>query len=212
MTFKSERSKVNRLPSRGQYDEKTIFDILDQTSWCHVSFCVDGQPFIIPTIYGREGKTLYFHGSVKSRLIEHLGAGNPAAVAVSFMDGLVLARSLFNSSMNYRSAIVYGKGRLITDDDEKMKALEIITDQILEGRWDEARIPSDEELKATGVVAMEIEDGAAKIRTGPPGDKKSDYELDIWAGVVETKTVITQVIPDEKNKPNLPVPPSVQKL
>lgn len=210
-SFKTPKTKVQRLPSRGHYDEETIFRILDAGFLCHVAFEIDQQPFIIPTAYGRKQHTLYLHGSAKSRMLTHLKNGAPAAICITHLDGLVLARSTFNSSMNYRSVVILASGREVTQKDEKMEALRLITEQIIPQRWAEARIPNDQELTATSVLAFQIDEASAKIRTGPPGDKESDYELDIWAGVLPITIQYGEPINDPKLSTGIHVPESVQK-
>lgn len=209
MSLKSERSEIHRLPSRGHYDRETIFGILDHNFLCHVSFVVDGRPYIIPTAYGRSGDYIYLHGSVKSMMLNTLAAGAEAAIAVTQVDGIVLARSLFHSSMNYHSVVVSGNGEEVNDRDEKMEALRIVSERIWPGRWDGARIPSDDELKATRVIRIKIAEGAAKIRTGPAKDDAEDYKLDIWAGVVPMETHYLPPISDEKLLPDTVIPEHV---
>ena len=208
---KTERNKVKRLPKRGHYDPETIYKILDDHFMCHVGFVIDGQPFVIPTSYGREGNTLYLHGSSKSRMLMNAEKGIPVCITVTHLDGLVLARSSFNHSMNYRSAVIYGQAKKLEGED-KEKALFIISENILQGRWDEARVPTEKELKATTVLSVEIESASAKIRTGPPGDDKPDYELDVWAGVIPIKATMEPPIPDPVLREGIPVPSSVKNI
>jgi len=189
-----------------------MFEILDSNFMCHVSFIVDGRPCIIPTAYGRSGDHLYLHGSAKSRMLQHLAAGNEAAVAVTQVDGIVLARSLFHSSMNYHSVVIYGTGQSVNDPEEKLEGLRIVSESIWPGRWDEARLPDAGELKATHVVRLPITDGAAKIRTGPANDNKADYTLDIWAGVVPVETRYGKAVADAKLKTGIVEPPSIAAL
>lgn len=207
-SIQSKESTVKRVPSRGHYDKETVFEILNQTSVCQVAFVQNGKPFIIPTIYGRKDDKLYFHGSVKSRLMNELGKGIDICINVTFVDGLVLARSLFHHSMNYRSVVLFGKAKLIVSNEAKMEALEIISNQILKGRWEEARLPNEGELKATEILEFTIESGAAKIRTGPPKDNQEDYELDIWAGVLPFETIVNSPIKDGEK--TLETPESVK--
>ena len=212
MSLKSERSEIHRLGSRGQYDRETIFGILDNNFLCHVSFVIDGRPFVIPTAYGRSGDHLYLHGSAKSGMLQHLAAGNEAAVSVTQVEGIVLARSLFHSSMNYHSVVVYGTGELIDDPEQKMEGLRIVSESIWPGRWSEARLPDEGELKATLVVRLSITDGAAKIRTGPAKDNNEDYALDIWAGIVPVETRFGLPLPDEELRDNIKLSASVARL
>jgi uncharacterized protein len=178
------RTQVKRLPKRASYDREVVFKILDEAFVCHVGFSVDGQPYVIPTGYGREGDTLYIHGSAASRMLGELAEGVSVCVTVTLLDGLVLARSAFHHSMNYRSVIVLGTARPVTSDDEKIVALRAITNHIIPGRWDDVRKPTAAELKGTAVLALNLEEVSAKIRTGPPIDDDADYSLPIWAGVV----------------------------
>lgn len=210
--YKSSRTKVKRLPSRGHYDQETIHSILDDGFMCHVSFYLDEHPFIIPTAYGRSEDQILLHGSSKSRMMRHLASGEPVAICVTHLDALVLARSTFNSSMNYRSVIILGTGRELQEENEKMEALGLITEQIIKGRWDEARQPNANELKATTVISIDISEASAKIRTGPPGDHKDDYELDIWAGIVPLKTTWLAAEDDPVLRPGIRQPKSIRDL
>ena len=194
--FKTEKSAVRRQAKRGKYDEKTLHSILDEGFLCHVGFSVDGQPFVIPTLYGREGNTIYIHGSAVSRMLKEASEGVELCLTVTHVDGIVLARSAFHHSMNYRSAVVFGKGRLIEDDDKKNEALFVISEQLLEGRWDDSREPTKKELDVTSVIAVDIEEASCKIREGDPSDDKKDYELPIWAGVLPFETKCGEPIPD----------------
>ncbi len=202
------KNKVKRVPKRAHYDEKTVFEILDAGFVCHVSFVIEGQPFLIPTAYGRKGNKVYIHGATTSRMLVALEEGIPMALAVTHVDGIVVARSAFHSSMNYRSAIIYGKAKLVPDE-EKNDALMVITENIIKDRWEEARAPFDNELKGTAVLAVEIETASAKIRTGGPNDEKADYELPIWAGVIPLNVVTGQPEPDDLLDKNIPIPKSV---
>lgn len=210
--MKTARTKLGRLPSRGYHDPETIYEILDSGFLCHVGYVNDGQPIVIPTSYGRKGDMLYLHGSVKSQLIRAINAGQPVCVTVTHLDALVLARSTFHHSMNYRSVVILGTGVEIAGDDEKNAALEVITDNILQGRWAESRQPNANELKATGVVGIPITEASAKIRTGPPGDDKPDYALDIWAGLLPMQTTYGAPIPDPLLKEGIDVAGSVTNL
>lgn len=207
---KNNRNQVKRIPKRGHYDRATIYAILDDACVGHVGFAIDGQPFVIPTIYGRKGDVLYLHGATTSRMLVALQQGLPICMTVTHIDGLVLARSAFHHSMNYRSAVVFGEARL-TEGEEKLVALEVISEQILAGRWDEVRKPNAKELKATSVLALEIEQASAKVRTGPPGDEKEDYDLPIWAGVLPIYRRYGEPETDPLSKEILTFPDSVQK-
>jgi nitroimidazol reductase NimA-like FMN-containing flavoprotein (pyridoxamine 5'-phosphate oxidase superfamily) len=180
----SRRNKLVRHPERGQYDRESIYQILDEGLICHVGFIQDGLPFVIPTLHVRDGDRLLLHGSAASRMIRHLGAGNKACVTVTLVDGLVLARSVFNHSVNYRSAVVYGSGELITDTEAKLRALHCFMERQLPGRWADARQPNEQEVKATGVVALALSQASAKVRVGPPKDDPEDLALPVWAGVL----------------------------
>jgi nitroimidazol reductase NimA-like FMN-containing flavoprotein (pyridoxamine 5'-phosphate oxidase superfamily) len=182
--LQTERTTVRRLAKRGAYDAATIHSILDEALICHVGFVVDGQPVVIPTIHTRIGETLYFHGSQASRMLRNLREGVPACVTVTMLDGLVLARSAFHHSMNYRSAVVFGTAREVTADDEKRRVLEAIVEHVVVGRSSEARPPNEKELRATMVLALPITEASAKIRSGGPVDDEEDYGMSIWAGVL----------------------------
>jgi len=179
----SERGQVKRLAKRGVYDRATIDAILDEGRICHLGFEVDGQPFVIPTLHARVGDTLYVHGSSASRALRHAGSGAPVCVTVTIFDGLVLAKSVFNHSVNYRSAVVFGTARVVPDD-EKREALHALTNQLVPGRWEEVRQPTDQELKATWILAVPIDEASAKVRTGGPEDEPEDLDLPYYAGVV----------------------------
>lgn len=208
---KNSRNQVKRIPKRGHYDRPTIHAILDDACVCHVGFSLEGQPFVIPTIYGRDEDTLYLHGATTSRMLVALQQGLPVCITVTHIDGLVLARSAFHHSMNYRSVVVFGTARLI-EGAEKLKALEVVSDQILPGRWDEVRGPNAKELKATAVIAVAIEQASAKVRTGPPGDEKEDYELPIWAGVLPINRTYGKPEEDPLTRQKLEVSESVKKV
>lgn len=178
-----DRIRVKREPQRGRYDRETIDAILDEGLICHLGFEVDGQPYVIPTLHARVGDTLYVHGSSASRTMQHADSGAPVCVTVTIFDGLVLAKSVFNHSINYRSAVVFGTARVVPDE-EKREALHALTNQLVPGRWDEARQPTDQELKATWILALPIEEASAKVRTGGPEDEPEDLDLPVYAGVV----------------------------
>jgi nitroimidazol reductase NimA-like FMN-containing flavoprotein (pyridoxamine 5'-phosphate oxidase superfamily) len=178
------RTRVRRVPKRGVYDRATVEAILDEGLVCHLAFVHLGQPFCIPTIHARVGRRVYLHGSAASRMVRTLGSGAPACLTVTHVDGIVLARSVFHHSMNYRSAMVLGTLRAVEDPDEKLGALEALTERLVPGRWPEVRWPSRKELKATSVLALELDEASAKVRTGPPGDDEEDLALPVWAGVI----------------------------
>ena len=180
----SARTEVKRHPERGVYDRATIDAILDEALICHVGFVVDGQPFVIPTIHARDGDTLYLHGSPASRMLRSIKAGVDVCVTVTLLDGLVLARSVYNHSMNYRSVLVLGRARELTDRAEKLRAMECVVEHVVPGRWSEARQPNEGELKGTTILALPLDEASAKVRTGPPKDFDDDLSLPVWAGVI----------------------------
>lgn len=202
----TERTQVRRLPKRGRYDRETVCAILDAGFVCHVGFSVDGQPYVIPTNYGRSGDTIYVHGSAASRMLRTLSEGIPVSVTVTHVDGLVLARSAFHHSVNYRSVVILGTARLVEDAAEKMEALRVFTEHVMKGRWDDVRQPTEQELKATTVLALPLEEVSAKVRSGGPLDDDSDYSLPVWAGVLPLETVAKEPVPDpqRKNEPAIP--------
>jgi len=202
----SERTQVKRLPKRGRYDEQTVFQILDSAFVCHVGFCVQGQPFVIPTNYGRSGHTLYLHGSAASRMLKTLSEGVPVCVTVTLVDGLVLARSAFHHSTNYRSVVILGTARLVDDPAEKMEALRVFTEHVVKGRWNQVRQPNEQEMKATTVLALPLAEVSAKVRTGGPIDDEPDYSLPVWAGVLPLELVAKTPQPDPARKADVPLP------
>src|SRR4051812_25499092 len=177
----TERTRLRRLPQRGSHDATVTNEILDAGFLAHVGFNVNGQPFVIPTLYGRAGDKLYLHGSAASRMLRELETGVPACVTVTLVDGLVLARSAFHHSMNYRSVMVFGTARKIVGQKLKARALPVISDHLIAGRWNDVREPTENELKATSVLEFSIEEASAKVRTGPPIDDAEDYALPVWA-------------------------------
>jgi uncharacterized protein len=181
-------TRVKRHPERGHYDRETIDAILDDGFLCHLGFVVDDQPYVIPTLHARVGDVLYLHGSPASRMLQNLGSGAPVCVTVTHLDGIVLAKSVFNHSVNYRSAVVLGTPRKV-EGEEKVRALEAIVEHIAPGRWTEARQPSEKELKTTEVVAIALDEASAKIRTGPPIESPDDAELDVHSGVIPIRLV-----------------------
>ncbi len=200
------RTQLRRLPKRGHHDSATINAILDAGFFAHVGFQVDGQPFVIPTLYGREGEKLYLHGSAASRMLGELAKGVPGCVTVTLVDGLVLARSAFHHSMNYRSVVAFGTAREIEDEAQKRNALRVISEHLIRGRWDDVREPNAKELKATSVLEFQIEEASAKIRQGPPLDDEEDYSLPMWAGIVPLKLSAGTPAPDERLSPGTPLP------
>jgi hypothetical protein len=199
----TERTQVRRLPKRAVYDKAQVHAILDEGRICHVGFVMDGQPFVIPTGYARSADQIYIHGSAASRMIRTGTEGLDVCVTVTLIDGFVLARSAFHHSMNYRSVVVLGKARLVTDPDEKMEALRCFTNHIVAGRWEEVRQPVPQEMKATSVLALALDEVSAKVRTGGPIDDEEDYALPVWAGVVPVRPQLGEPIPDDRLLPGL---------
>lgn len=200
------QNTVKRLPQRGHYDRATIYPILDAAFVCHVAFVQEGQPFIIPTLYARQDDSMLLHGATTSRMLRHAESGGALSIAVTLVDGIVLARSVFHHSINYRSVVVFGHGRLIDAPDEKAAALAAFTEKLLPGRWDDARPPHPNESKATSVIAVEIESASAKIRSGGPGDDEEDLALPVWAGVLPIAPHYGAPIPDANLAPEIPLP------
>ncbi len=210
--MKSDKTKVKRRPDRGHYDKETVYRILDRDFICQVGFVHDGYPVVIPTIYGREDNSLFFHGANVSRMLQTLEKGVPVSVNVTLTDALVLARSAFHHSLNYESVTLFGTAQLVEGNEEKMEALRIISDQVLKGRWSEVRLPNEKELNVTKVLKLEINEASAKIRAEGVGDDKPDYDLDIWAGVVPIHRTYGAALADELLKPGIDTPPSVKKI
>ena len=198
------RTQVRRLPTRGVYDRGHIYAILDEAYLCHVAFVIQGAPFLIPTTYARVDDTLYIHGSSASRLMKMPPEALDICINVTLVDGFVMARSVFHHSMNYRSVVVMGRARIVANDDEKRIALRAFTNHLAAGRWEEARQPNEQELKATGVLALPIEEASAKVRTGPPKDDEEDYALPVWAGVVPVQSEFGIPMDDPRLSPGLP--------
>ena len=205
-TKPTERSTVKRLPARGAYDWAVIHQILDAGLVCHLGFVVDGQPFVIPTTYVRVDNTVYVHGSPASRMLQTLERGVPACVTVTLVDGLVLARSAFHHSINYRSVVLFGTAALVSDPEEKLGVLKALTDHLIPGRWQQIRQPNSQELKRTLVLAIPIDEASAKVRVGPPLDDEEDYQLDVWAGVVPLKLAAEAPVPDPKLSAGISAP------
>jgi hypothetical protein len=197
---------VIREAERGVYDRETVYRILDEGFLCHAGFVVDGQPFVIPTSYGRKDASLYIHGSAASRMLRQMKDGVPVCITVTLLEGLVLARSIFNHSMNYRSVVILGKATLVDDPEEKLAALRILSEHILPGRWNDSRQPNERELKATSVLRVPIEEFSAKVRQGPPIDDEEDYSFPTWAGVVPLEMVAGAPIADARLLPGTKIP------
>ncbi|MBA3247082.1 MAG: pyridoxamine 5'-phosphate oxidase family protein [Pyrinomonadaceae bacterium] len=205
----TERTKLRRLPQRGDFDRETIYRILDEAFVCHVGFTVDEQPFVIPTAYARVGEQLVLHGSQASRMMRALAWGVEVCVTVTLVDGLVLARSAFHHSINYRSVVIFGKAQVVRDEDEKLAALRAFTEHIVPDRWQDVRPPTDKELKATTVLSLPLQEASAKVRTGNPIDDEEDYALDIWAGVIPVRLTAGEPVADNRLRDGIPIPPHV---
>lgn len=193
-------------PERGHYDRETIYHILDEALICHVGFAEKGQPYVIPINFARVEDTIVLHGAKASRLLKHIEAGHPVCVTATLVDGLVLARSVFHHSVNYRSVVLFGKGRPVEEEQEKLAALKAITEHLIPGRWQEARLPNRKELNATRVVSIQIDEASAKIRMGPAVDEKEDYALSVWAGVLPIQEVTLPPMRDELLQEDFPLP------
>jgi len=194
----TNRTKLRRIPKRGSFDRENIYKILDEAFICHVGFIVENQPFVIPTAYARSDENLLIHGSAASRMMREMSKGIDICVTVTLLDGLVLARSAFHHSMNYRSVVIFGTAKLVKNEAEKHEALRLFTEHIIPNRWEEIRAPNSKELKGTTVLKLEINEASAKIRTGDPIDDDEDYELNIWAGVIPLKIEAGKPIDDKK--------------
>ncbi len=206
------RTRVKRVPSRGKYDKESIHSILDAHFLCHIGFVHEGYPVVIPTLYGRDSDNLYIHGASTSRMLKSLQKGIEISVAVTLVDGIVLARSAFHHSMNYRSVVLFGTAALITDPQKKLRALKVVSDQVLKDRWEEVRIPNEKELKATAVLSIPIDETSAKVRTGPPIDDREDYNLDVWAGVIPLQFTMQEPEPDPLLREGIELSLSVQNF
>jgi uncharacterized protein len=203
---RTKRTEFRRLPGRGSHELETINAILDAGFLAHVGFCVDNQPYVIPTLYGRDGEKLYLHGSAASRMLGRLETGILGCIAVTLVDGLVLARSAFHHSMNYRSVVAFGTAHRIDEPAHKTRALRIISEHLIVGRWNDVRNPSEKELKATAVLEFSIEEASAKIRTGPPLDDEEDYSLPVWAGILPVSLEAKPPIRDSRLPDDIEVP------
>ncbi len=196
-------SKIKRVPKNAIADEADIYEIIDKHYLCHVGFVEKGKPLVIPTLYGRKDDFIFIHGASVSRLVTTLETGLPVSLSLAEVNGLVLARSLFHHSVNYESVVISGTAQLIQGDEEKIAALKIISDQIIKDRWQEARFPNEQELKATKVLKIKIENFSAKVRTGDPKDEAGDYDLDIWAGTLPITKNYAVPVPDANLKTKL---------
>ena len=205
----TKRTELRRLPNRGSREPEFVHAILDAGFLAHIGFQVNGQPFVIPTLYGRDEEKLYLHGSAASRMLRELESGMPACVTVTLVDGLVLARSAFHHSMNYRSVIAFGTARKIDEADRKLRALRVVSEHLIANRWHEVRGPSEKELKATAVIEFSIEEASAKVRQGPPLDDEDDYDLPVWAGVLPLSLEPETPVPDPRLADGIEPPPYV---
>jgi nitroimidazol reductase NimA-like FMN-containing flavoprotein (pyridoxamine 5'-phosphate oxidase superfamily) len=202
----SSRNRITRVPGRARYDRETVFGVLDAALICHVGIASEGGITVIPMFHARLGDELIFHGATTSRLLRYLGSGKPVCIAAAIVDGIVLARSLFHHSINYRSVVVFGTGRLIESAEELNSAACAVAEKVMPGRWLDARPPNDQELKATSFVAVRMESASAKVRVGGPVDEEKDYQLPHWAGVVPLQVRAGDPVPDERLPADLPVP------
>jgi len=208
----TERTRVKRSHQRGHYDRETVYAILDAGFMCHVGYVIDGQPYVTPTAYWRKGDRVYWHGSSASKMLRQLKSGPRVCFTVALMDGLVLARSGFHSSVNYRTVMAFGPAEVVQDEAEKLAVLEDMMERLVPGRWSGLKPPTKQELKATTVVSLKLEEIAAKIRSGPPIDEEEDYDLDVWAGVVPIETVIGAPQDDPRLKPGVTQPANLAKI
>jgi len=205
-TAPTDRTRVRRVPHRGAYERETIEAILDETLISHVGFVHDGQPVVIPTLHARLGDRLYLHGSAASRMLRTLQKGVPVCVTATLVDGLVLARSAFHHSVNYRSVVVFGTATLLEPGEETVKVLELFTERLVPGRWADVRPPNRQELKGTKVLSLPLDEASAKVRTGPPIDDDEDYDLPVWAGVLPLATQVAEAQPDPRLDPAIETP------
>jgi uncharacterized protein len=206
---RTQRSTVVRSRERGQYERSTVYSIVDEALICHVGFTVDAQPYVIPTAHARVGDRLYIHGSVGSRMLKNMKAGVPVCVTITLLDGLVLARSAFHHSMNYRSAVILGTAREVTDEQEKRTAFDALVNHVVPGRSADVRSADAQELKATSVLCLVIDEASAKVRRGPPIDAEEDYALKCWAGVLPMQLEPGHPVDDPRLEFGTPVPPAV---
>ena len=203
----TDRTRVVREANRAVYDRNAIYKILDEAFVCHVGFAAAGEPFVIPTMFARVGDNLYFHGSAASRMLRGLSSGAPVCITVTLIDGMVLARSVFNHSMNYRSVVALGHATLIDDAEEKLHALKAFTEKLLPGRWMDARQPNEKELKATSILKLPLNEVSAKIRAGGVEDDAEDYSFRVWAGIIPLRLVADAPVRDDRCDAAIPAPP-----
>ena len=207
----TERTEVRRLLQRAVYDRAAVYSILDEGLVCHIGFVAEGKPVVIPTGYGRKDDTVYLHGSPASRMLRTLGKGVDVCVTVTLLDGLVLARSAFHHSVNYRSVVIFGTATVVEDREGKLEALRVFTEHVAPGRWQEVRPPSDKELQAATVLALPLQEVSAKVRTGPPVDDEEDYALPVWAGVLPLSLTPGPPVPDGRSPAGIEVPAYVRR-
>lgn len=207
----TERTTLKRLPKRGEYDRAAISEILDEAFICHVGFIVDGKPVVIPTSYVCIGDNLYIHGSAASRMLRSLEGGTDVCVTITLIDGLVLARSAFHHSINYRSVVIFGNAKVVDDSDEKIRALHAFTEHVVPGRWEDVRPPDENELRATLVLKLPLDEVSAKVRTGPPIDDDDDYNLAVWAGVVPLRMIADAPVIDDRVPAGIEAPDYVRE-
>jgi uncharacterized protein len=208
---RTPRTRIRRKPERGAREDGAVYEILDEALYCHVGFAVEEQPYVIPTIHARAGDTLYLHGSRGSRMLRHLRSGAELCLTATLLDGLVLARSALHHSMNYRSAVVFGRASEVIDPDEKLRALRAVIEHVVPGRWDDVRPPSEKELKATFVLSLPLREASAKLRTGPPVDDDEDYALSVWAGELPLALEPRAPLADSRVLEGVGVPPYVSR-
>ena len=204
--IKTDKNRIKRFPQRGHYDRETIYRILDEALICHVGIAEKGQPYVIPTNFARVHDHVVLHGAIASRLLKHVEGGHPICVEVTIVDGLVLARSVFHHSVNYRSVVLFGKGHIVEEEQKKLTALKAITEHLIPGRWQDARRPNQKELSATRVVSIKIDEASAKVRMGPPIDEEEDYTLPVWAGVLPLQELPLSPLRDELQPKDVPLP------
>jgi len=200
------RSQIKRLRGRGSYERDVVYPIVDEALICHVGFVQDGQPYVIPTLHARQGDRLLLHGAVNSRLIQHVQAGHALCISMAIVDGLVLGKAACSHSLNYRSAVLFGQGALVDGDEDKLRALELLTERLAPGRWQEVRPPSVQELKATAIVSIDIQEASAKVRVGPPRDGDQDLDLPVWAGIVPLQQVAQPPVRADHTASDIPMP------
>ncbi len=208
----TDRTRLKRLPQRGNFETETLYNIIDDTAICHIGIIHNNTPVVIPTLCGRKGTELFIHGSAASRLLKCIQQGQELCVTLTHIDGIVLARSAFHHSMNYRSVVIFGKGRFVSDEAEKIDALKTISEQLIRGRWEDVRPPNARELKQTSVIAIPIVEASAKIRTGPPVDDKEDYDLPVWAGVLPLKQSFGKPMNDDQLPEHISLPKYLEKF